>query len=557
MAKVPVYSEPQTELRPLPAVRQDSVASPSLFSAGAEKNLAAGKQIIAAGEDFNKIAVQMAERENADMVFRAENALKTEYIGFQNAARERRGAAAKDLTKESADWWDKKIGEHSGNLSNPRQREIFTKRASGLRLQSVEGMSAYESEQRRISLNESTTASITSSIDLAASQVGTPTERNAIMGARADIIKQLDVLAKLNGYDGNTAEATALRDAKRATALTNLHMQVIQNIANGQNGGERAKAYFEANKTEINGTNYDAIEKLWKTGMTKEKAQETAKALAAMGETEASGLTWIRENLKGDEQEAASLEWRTRHAEMEAATRRMQSNYGDKAWDIYNKTGRYSAIPVDVLNGMDPKAREQLKTHAQEKAKGREVKTDFATWYDLQQKIIAGEPVDLKQYAAQISTGDLKGLATLQSKPEPELKDAATLQQQLAAEHNNLGWGNTESDRQKKGAFDKAVGDAINAEQNRTGKKLNYEERQKIIDRMLIQGEVLTGKWYMNDPDKRYYETTPAERKAFKANIPPAQTKQIIEALKARGKPVTDEAIIDLYNAAKRRGEIK
>lgn len=546
MARVPVYDTAQVAPTGMPTVRQSSVASPSLFSAGADRGLQAGKQLMAAGEKINDIAVDMQNRENADMLFRAETALKTEYIAFEQVARERRGAAAKDLTKEAADWWDKKQTEHSDNLANPTQKRLFAQQVARLRTQSLDGLSRYEADQRRAALAESTSASIVSSINLAASQVGTPTEQAAIMGAKADVLKRLDVLAKLNGYDGNTPEATALRDAKRAEALTNLHMQVIQNMVNSD--PSRAKAYFTANKAEINGVEHEKIEGLYKAGTIREKAQKVADELTEAGMSEANGLIFIRQKLSGDEEAAAVLEWKTRHAEQTAARERAQKDAADQAYGIYARTGRFSAIPVDVLQKLDGRVLLALKKDAQSAAEGKMPKTDWDKYYELRQQAFT-DPVafakrDLRGDFAYLGQAERKGMIDLQAavrKPD-ELKDVATLENQLSNTHDLLGWG--ASDREKKGKFDTVVQQTIATEEKRTGKKLTFEERQKIIDRMVIERDNTA----LQFGTTRFYEVQGTENAAtFTPRVPKEERAKIEAALRRAGRRVDDATVLELY----------
>ena len=550
------YREPQVDQRPLGGVRQESVASPSLFSTGGERQLQSGKQLLSAGDELGKIAGDMQNRENADMIFRAETAIKTEYIGFEKQAREeRRGDAAKNLTKDAADWWEKRATEHASNLGNPVQKELFSKQVAKLRTQSMDSLSSYEADQRRVALNESATASMTASVNLAASQVGTPTERAAIMGAKDDILKRLDVLAKINGYGGDSPEATALRDAKRAEALTNLHMQVIQNMVNAD--PSRAKAYFEANKSEINGSKFEAIENLYKIGDAKEKAQKTSDKLAAEGKGEAEGLAYIRQNLKGEEQAQAALEWKTRHAELTTARERSQKDAADEAYRIYARTGRISAIPADIVQKMDGKVWLLLTDHAEARAKRNSAevmpKTDWNKYYALRQLAIdrpdAFATRDLRQdfgYLGQAARESMIDLQTKVKKPD-EMKDAATLQTQLSATHNLMQWGGQQH-QEKKGMFDIAVTTAIANEEKNLGKKLDQAQRQKIIDRMLIDGEVLSGAWYLPDPNKRFFEVYgKGEAAKFNPAVPKDERDKIKDALTRAGKPVDDATVLKLY----------
>jgi hypothetical protein len=86
----------------------------------------------------------------------------------------------------------------------------------------------------------------------------------------------------------------------------------------------------------------------------------------------------------------------------------------------------------------------------------------------------------------------------------------------------------------------------IDIEQQTLGKKFNADERQKVIDRMLIKGEVDTGGLY--SPNKTFYEVvgTPDEAK-FVPFIPKDERAKIVEALQRNGKPVNDKEILNLY----------
>jgi hypothetical protein len=112
-----------------------------------------------------------------------------------------------------------------------------------------------------------------------------------------------------------------------------------------------------------------------------------------------------------------------------------------------------------------------------------------------------------------------------------------------------MKWGS--GDQAKKGGFDKAVTDAINIEQQRTGKQLNYEQRQQLIDRMMIQGEV-DGSGFFSDR-KTFYEVagTPDAVK-FEPTVNKTDRQQIIDRYtKKYGKAPTDAQVNRVYKAWK------
>lgn len=548
MPTVPTYNAPQEQMRALPGAQQTSVASPALFGEAARQQVELGQRMERAGGQMLAVATRMQEQENADMLFRAETTLKNEYLEFEKAARERRGDAAKDLAKDAASWWDKKAREHTEALGNDRQRQLFKQQVEKLRLQSLDSISSYEAGERRRSLNESAQASIVGSINLAASQVGTPTERAAVAGAKDDVLKRLAVQRQLNGW------SPEMYEAKQAEALTNLHLQVIGRKVDSDPAG--AKEYFNLNKGEINGTKHGDVEKVLKAGGLKALAQGAADELVGQGLSEADALKAVRAKYSGDEEAAAVAEVKVRFAEQTQARERSQRDAADTAWGIYTRAGRMSAIPADVLARLDGRDLAAIKRDAEAKAERAKAgpklpDTNWDRYYELRQMAFDNPEqfaqADLRREFPHLGGGARESLIDLQTRARDahELKDAATMGQQLAAMHNALGYG--ARDMERKGKFDLAVQAAINAEQKAKGKKLTYDERQAIMDRLVIEGEI-DGSGILRDDRGRVFELQGREDFGdFAPKVPKVERDKIEAALKRAGRPVSDAAVLQLY----------
>lgn len=552
MPTVPVYNSFQVQERPVSGVRQESNLSTATLSGGAD-NLA---RIADAGGRVSQAVVgaQLAiqDRQNVDMLFRAETALQADYTEYKASAAERRGQNAWGITKDTGAWFDKVIEKHVGNLENDAQKALFKQQATKLRTQGVDHFSGYEVGQRRASLEEAAQASIVGSINNAAAVAaeaarGAPGEAGFVQafdvsGQKADIIKRVAVQAQVNGWGAE------LRAAKEGEALTNFHKQVLQARVDKDPTG--AKAYFEANKGEINGADHDTLGKALAIGGLKETAQTFADQVEANKLGELDAIKLARAKFSGDEEAATVAEIKTRFGEQSQARERSQKDASDAAWKTFSQTGRLGSIPAATLAAMDGKDIEALRNHARVLSEGRAVKTDPGTYLDLRD-MMRDNPqgfakLDLRRYIGKLSTGELHEFAKLQGNTE-KLKDAATLDGQLSNIHDQLGW--SASDREKKGKLDIAVANAVNEEQKQRGKTLDYTERQKIIDRLVIEGEVLTGSLYKPDPNKSYYEVagTPDAAK-FAPKIPDADRSAIVERYKKkRERPPTEDEIVQTY----------
>ena len=440
MPRIPTYDAPQVETRALPGVRQSSVASPSLFGAGAEQEIATGRGLMQAGTGVAAAANLMQDRENADMLFRAETALKDDYLTFEDDVRNnRRGQGAWGVTKDADKWFAEQEKKHSAALTNDVQRQLFNRSVSKLRQSAVGSLSTYEAGERRRSLEESASASIVGSINLAAkaaadglavpatppstldadgNPVAPTAPPNPISGLKSDVLKRVQVLADLNGW---SPERKQFEEAKH---LTNLHKQVIQNLTD--KAPDKARQYFEANKAEIDGSEYDGIGKVLKIGETKQAAFSFVEKNLSPELSLEDRLAAARDHFKDEpeKREATIHEIKTRAAEAETIRQRGQREAGDAAWRVIAGGGGFTDVPAStwaamggeeqkqVLSYLDAKVR---RAEADTKKDGKELLDDTDNLDKVERMIEQGDITDesqLARYDAFFSKGTLKTLRT-------------------------------------------------------------------------------------------------------------------------------------------------
>ncbi len=577
MPTVPKYQQ-QTELRGLPSVQQQSIASPELLGAGARQTQEAGNALLRAGAGLSNIAADMQQREDADMVFQAEAAFRESLIGFEQEALTRTGNKAWGITKDVDKWFQDSGAKFAEGLTNDRQRALFNQQVGKMRLQGLESFSKFESQQRVKSLEQSTNATLETLINSAAttaqmmnseefSSAGTtqtgpdgkpvPGPLSALQSMKQDGLRRLEF------YAADTGEDSSVTDLKKQLYTSKFHKQVIQ--ARIDADPSSAKAYYEANKEEIAGAERLKLEELVRTGEMKVKAQSFADSALNDGLTEVDAIRQARESFQGQDEEFVVAEIKTRFGELSQARESDQRQAADEAYDVFSRTGRLSSIPASVLNRMDGKTRLALRKEAQSMAEGRAIKTDDNVYYSLHQEAINNPAAfakrDLRQVFDKLSPSDRQEMIKLQGKVQQpdELKDLRTYDQQLTLRYRDLGWDN--KDTKQKAQFERAANDAIVAEQLAKGKKLTFDEREKVLDRLLIQGG---GTWY--SASKRLFEVQGTEDEAafirglepenktsaLIQSIPATERQQIEQALRADGRPVTEQAILNLYTEVNR-----
>lgn len=551
MPRVPTYDTPQQQTRPLPAFQQRSAASPALFSAGAEQTTEIGRSLMAAGTVASDIAVKMQERENADMIFRAETALKDDWLKFEQSVRERRGQNAWGATADAEKWFEEQGKQHSQILTNDVQRGLFGQSLARLRTASMANIARYEGEQRKVSLEEAATASIAGSINQAAASVDESGSIDPTLaaGTKSDVSKRIQVLAEINGW------APERKQFEEGRYLTTLHKQVLQAML--AKDPAKAEEYYKANKEEIDGADRDGIEKAIEATGEAKKGQDAVDRIITSGMTEADALEYVRKNFEGKLEDDVNVRVRAFFAQQEQARERAQRAANEAGWAHFDKTGKMP--PPNVVAGMDPRTRIEMRRVIRAQAEGHEVKTDMATWLDVNNRIAAGEQVNLLDYRGRLSPGDIKHFAGKMASPEKVLEarmdseDFNTLADRAGL--HPFKTGQSEDEKRALGTLKQAVEQRINYEQQTRKRVLTRDEKQTVMQQV-IDNQVMVESWGP-DTAKPAAMMAPKEledayvmvnkRPVRLKDIPADERLTIIRKRRQYGLPVTEQAIAESW----------
>lgn len=558
MATIPTYDDLQENPQPLPGSQHDlragahneTHANPALFDAQGAQLEHLGLSAVKAGGDVLGIATNMQERQNLDMVSRQETATKAAYIPFETSVKQMRGQDAVGATTKAADWWDKQIQDGADNLENPEQKRAYKLRMRQLQVAAVGSVANHEADQRRVSVDDATRASIGSSTSMAAANAD---NMEIVNQSRADIINSTRALGASEGWKPERLAQEITQNTSR------MHVQVIENMVDQST--EAARAYYTDVKgrtingvPELDGAQHDKIDKLLKHSGALEEAQQKVDELSASAEpfSLADGLQQIREDLKGETRAHAETMWQQRFTEIRHEREALQKDAADSAWGFYAKNRKLTDIPAALWDKMDGKDRLAIQDRFEADSTGKVTKTDFAVWNTLNQMAISDPKqflnTDLRRYSMGISTDDLKAFGKMQAEMVKDNgKGVAEVGTQLHIAHELQGW--TQQDADKMGKFDSAAYAAMETARQAKGKDLTYEERQQIIDRMQIEGKAVGSRSkFLPDKSGKYYEFSGTnDAKNFKAEVPADERAKIEDALKRNGKPVTDDAVNDLY----------
>lgn len=524
MPQVPTYDNNVQQLRAAPNVQQSSIASPELFvgmtQAGNMNRIAQGLNVAAEIQDKRQNELDTATALNA------EAATREAYLQFQSEARSRRGLAADGLAKDTEKWWESTARQYTEKMT-PNQQRLYIERLRGVRLSTLESMSQYQDSQVRAAKQEGALASIDSSIKLSLDDPSNP-------GLAADALRNIQVtVSRLAAENGDTPEKAQLDMLKYTSQY---HSGMLQTMMDGnpQVAREYMNKYGAQMLPAARGQFNKALEVVERNVMV------MGEVSTAMGkaESETQALSMVREKFVNDPDamKLAVQEVKTRFNEQAEATQQAQKQAFNRAWTIAIEEGKgrkgvdaqtWSMLTPQQRDSIDDEmyqrtersrvAQDRAEARADRAAAKREKQDNDAAWenyYQLRQEARdnpeAFKNRDLRLDFKRIPKEKREELIDLQGKRPDELKDITTLDGQISLTVGALGIDKTE-----KYKFESVVRDAVLAEQKKQGKPLGEEARQKIIDRMVIEGEVPGGAWYKNDQEGRAYQFygTPEARK--------------------------------------------
>jgi len=381
-----------------------------------------------------------------------------------------------------------------------------------------------------------------------------------------------DRLAELQGLGGEARQAFVHEKVSQT------HVAIIKRyLANEQD--QTAATYFAQRKDEIVGDALAELEDALEEGSLRGGSQRAADAILAAGGT----LAAQREQARAitDPQLRDAVMTRIEH-ETAFVDRQQREHYEAAHTQATNLLeqggGDLRRIPPALWTSLSREDRAGLRSLAKDLLEGTPVKTDPNTYYFLSMLSTSSDPELRKQFlqtnilsfADRLSPEDRKHWIDVQSKTrQGDEAGAQKLLSNTAAQNAmvdealvSMGLTRTDAELRKEdnrglatriGDFRRAVREAVaRVEQrpDRQGKPATDEEVQSIVDRLRTPtGSRVTerGRFWNTTVPAYAFETAQAQA-ARVTDIPPGERRQIEAALRAAGHPLSDKAILELFN---------
>lgn len=524
MATVPIYNGPQ--------VRQQALEG------GFQRAPDVGGDLQRAGQALSTVGVAIDRMDLRDAQAKADQVdatITTEWLKWDAENRNKyRGQNVDGYEPAAQEWW-KKAAETYGKDLDPRAKQLASQslmRKQGTALGNVAQFMGQEKERHA---DETASASITSTI-----QFGVTT--GDVAGAAQQVREQVAQVGARKGWTTEQVQAEQLKN------LSALHLAQITKLASTD--AAKAQEYYQANKAEVGAAQQPRVEEVLKGEGDNQFAQQFAAQNA--DKPLAEQLAEAGKITDPARREKVIKEVKLNHAAVREARAEQERVASDQAWQL---VGQGKRVPEAILAQMDGKGRVQLQEHLQARAerlsKGTAVKTDpvaLAKVYDMMRDDPEGfKNLRMVSLTNTFSPTDIEQVARIQrdmTKPDKE-KDVATTTQLLNTYTG--GWK-----PEKRAAFQSAAFDELARFESDKKRPATFEEKRKVLDRLMLDGEVVSGSWYKIDPDKKYFEATPEERKRFAPTITPDDRKLVRAALEAEGiKNPTEAQVMERFKLAK------
>lgn len=526
MPRVPTYDNFTVAPNTTPQVQ---IRAPDMPDVAGQQSQQLGQSLNRAGNQLSRIQLDAANQANQVRVNDAMNKamqakLRLTYDPNEGFVHLKGDAAltrpdGKPLDSEYSEKLQKQLEGIAAGLGNDAQRQVFMQQAGQLSTQFQGSLSSHvarEYGEYQVSVQEGTIATARDQMGLAWGDAEAVTQStNAIKAAVAE-------QGRLRGLSAQQIVANTV------AALSPGHSAVI---ASAVDAGklDYAREYMEQIKTELTPQARLQITKVLDEGDFETRTQNKADEIAAkFGGDTAGALAEVRATLSGKEEDAVVQRIKAIDAERVALRERAQKDAADQAWK-YAASGR--TPPPSLLAAMDGRDVAAIRKTL---ADGPARKTDPNIYYTLT-IAAASDPnfrnEDLRRYADKLAPSDFKHFVDLQAKTlKPnEADQVATVQQQKDSLARSLGLKD-----QDLGVFQMQADKALFAAQQAKGKPLDQDERQRVLDRLVLPGSV-PGR-YFGSTSVRQFEAQATGREAeFTPEFSDADVSRATAALQKRG----------------------
>lgn len=573
MPKVPTYGQQKVDKAPLPGVRKQQTDTAESLGAGVAEAQGREAQTIGAvagglGDLAGKAALDIHAREvdRADQIAALEfdRQLGELQLTLEQRVKQTRGKDALALHKDVLEAYDTEAGKVAAGLTTDRQRFAFERAKTERRLQLGGLINNHTTAEIDRYEEQETTAYLDTSVKAA---VANANDHGRIA---QELARQAAAVEAHGDRIGLGPEAKASLVAKMRSET---HLGVLEQLlANDQD--RQASIYFDEVKDQIAGDKLAGVTKALEEGSLRGESQRLADGIVRKGGTLADQRAAARE-VKDAKLRDAVME----RIEHEGTIRERQEREQHEALvtsgkNIIDTTGDWRRIPAGDWAKLTVGESGALKNYAENLAAGIPVKTDPHAYYLLSTMATSTDAklrdqflrTNLLGYVNRLSGSDLQHFMDAQGsvrKGDDAAADkllSSTTNQNAMVDEALVGMGLDptppqpgatrfdKSNSERVGAYRRAVREAVTRLESTQGKPATDEQVQSVVDQLRAPTGRRDAGHFWNTELKAYAFEVAQAKVAAVDDVPAAERRKIEAALRKHGRPVTDAAILGLFN---------
>ncbi len=535
--------QPSVQTVALPTIRESADSSVEAYGGGK------ANQLPEAATNLGNASFQIAaeQKRNSDQVAHQDydsdlSKLQTDIMVHTSQMQGKDAAGSIDYAQEA---WTKGISDLSAGLANDEQKGAAAQAARVRWDQIYNHVQVHTADQLQAYDDESTKNYIQNSRNEALTNYTNPDAINMSVARQS---------ASLGAFADRHGKGQDWIDAQTQDAQSKTYSGVINRMLdNGQD--LLAQQYFKTVKDQIAGDDIGKVEKLLEVGSVQGASQRNVDQYQNDGLSMADALVEARNIEDPKVRDATAARVKQEYAADQEAKRIDAENfYQGLANKVLQTKGLYEPT-VTELTQLPVNEKESLMNYRKQLLSGDQASTNWQTYYDLKNQASIPETKDdfiksnLMLKANQLAPAQLKEMIDLQSSLRN--KDGAA-EDKLAGYRGahgivddtlrSIGIDATpkpgKADAVLVNNFRRQVDEQITALESNTQKKATDEQIQKIVDG--LSNKVVVKGWLWNS-SKPAFEIQ-------KSDISSTDLAKIQQALTAKGIPITDQNIVNLYN---------
>ncbi len=466
-------------------------------------------------------------------------------------------AAAPDVISKYSSDFDKAIDEVAGGLPSNRQKDLFRRRAKMAKSEYDDSLMRHvlrETDQYRDNVYKGAIATET---NVAALNWNDPAKVKDSIGR---IAANTATWANRNGITGDALMAAQMDN------LAAVHSAVV-NAALDNGDVEYAAKYIDQNRNTIRADRLVDLEgKISTETDLRASARIADDVMASFGRrmpTETEIRQKVRE-IAGDNvgvRDAATSEALAQLGSMQRDKRQREEDVLSAAYrQLEANGGNYAALPSSLRAAIPGDKLGTVRGFADSLRSGKKVETDWDTYYKLRTNPKLLAQTNLIALKPTLDEPEFRELTALQAKaneqPDAAQTEVQTTKQRMDMRLAEMGInpnpkpGMLAAKRVAK-AWSTLDANIVTREQS-IGRKLTPEERNAEIDRLFANAEVRGSLFGTNAV--ALFELEPGAE-IVTVEVPDFDRRQIERALRAAGRPVTEEEVQRIFK--KSQGLIK